>query len=129
MKTTLTFIKHAALLLLLSTLTPQLSTWAQGTAFTYQGRLNDGANLANGSYDLRFIIYDNSVGGSQQGPILTNSATTVSSGLFIPTLDFGANFPRPAPWLGIAVRTNGGGGLATLNPRQPLTPTPHALLS
>src|SRR5438093_7038473 len=39
----------------LSTLNPQLSTlFAQGTAFTYQGRLNDGANPASGSYDLRF---------------------------------------------------------------------------
>jgi hypothetical protein len=25
---------------------------AQGTAFTYQGRLNDGANPASGTYDL-----------------------------------------------------------------------------
>ena len=31
---------------------------AQGTAFTYQGRLNDGGNPANGSYDLRFALYD-----------------------------------------------------------------------
>ena len=27
--------------------------WAQGTAFTYQGRLNDGAGPANGTYDIR----------------------------------------------------------------------------
>ena len=31
---------------------------AQGTAFTYQGKLNDGANVANGVYDLQFAIYD-----------------------------------------------------------------------
>src|ERR1017187_8988551 len=29
---------------------------AQGTAFTYQERLNDGANPAAGIYDLRFTI-------------------------------------------------------------------------
>jgi hypothetical protein len=29
--------------------------FAQGTAFTYQGRLYDGANPADGIYDLRFI--------------------------------------------------------------------------
>ena len=29
-----------------------------GTAFTYQGQLNSGANPANGIYDLRFTIYD-----------------------------------------------------------------------
>ncbi len=27
---------------------------AQGTAFTYQGRLMDGGNSANGNYDLSF---------------------------------------------------------------------------
>ena len=31
---------------------------AQTTAFTYQGRLNDSGTPANGTYDLRFIIYD-----------------------------------------------------------------------
>jgi len=35
-----------------------LAAHAQGTAFTYQGRLNDGANPASGIYDLRFAIYD-----------------------------------------------------------------------
>src|SRR5256885_12369926 len=40
-------------LVLLSTLNSQLSTvLAQGTAFTYQGRLNNGANPATGSYDM-----------------------------------------------------------------------------
>lgn len=32
------------------------SASSQGTAFTYQGRLNDGAKFANGTYDLRFGI-------------------------------------------------------------------------
>jgi hypothetical protein len=39
------------------------SLQAQGTAFTYQGRLNDGANPANGSYDLAFALYDAASGG------------------------------------------------------------------
>src|SRR5436190_24156667 len=40
-------------LLALSTINSQLSTLlAQGSAFTYQGRLNDGASPANGLYDL-----------------------------------------------------------------------------
>ena len=128
-KTTLTIIKRAALLLLLSILNPQLSTLAQGTAFTYQGRLNDGANPANGSYDLRFIVYDNGVGGSQQGPVLTNSAIAVSNGLFTATLDFGNQFPGAGRWLEIAVRTNGGGAFTPLASRQSLTPAPYAITS
>ena len=41
-KLTLTLIKRAALLVLLSSINPQRSTFAQGTAFTYQGRLSSG---------------------------------------------------------------------------------------
>ncbi len=43
----------------LSTLNSELSTLhAQGTAFTYQGRLQDGANAASGTYDLKFTLFD-----------------------------------------------------------------------
>src|SRR5579859_5680302 len=100
---------------------------AQGTAFTYQGRLNDGSAAANGGYDLRFVLYDNSTNGSQWGPTLTNSATAVSNGLFVVTLDFGNQFPGSNRWLEIAARTNGSGAFTTLSPRQSLTPTPYAI--
>lgn len=33
------------------------------TAFTYQGRLTDQGQPANGTYDFRFVIRDASVGG------------------------------------------------------------------
>ena len=29
-----------------------------GTAFTYQGRLNEGGTPANGSFDFRFTVYN-----------------------------------------------------------------------
>ncbi|NOS72496.1 MAG: hypothetical protein HOP33_21560 [Verrucomicrobia bacterium] len=114
---------------LLSTLNHPLSTcYAQGTAFTYQGRLNDGPGPATGSYDLQFTIYDstNSPGTVIAGP-LTNSATAVSNGLFTVTLDFGNQFPGADRWLEIGVRTNGGGAFSTLSPRQQLTATPYAV--
>src|SRR5947207_3514348 len=92
-----------------STLNLQLSTLhAQSTAFTYQGRLNDGANPASGNYDLRFTIYDSPSGGVVAGGPLTNAPTGASNGLFTVTLDFGAGvFTGPARWLEIGVRTNG----------------------
>ena len=43
---------------------PTTTAIAQGTAFTYKGRLNDGANPANGIYDLRFAIYDATTNGT-----------------------------------------------------------------
>ena len=106
----------------------QLSAYAQGTAFTYQGRLNLNATPANGLYDLQFILYSAEVGGNQVGPILTNTAP-VSSGLFTVTLNFGDVFNGTSYWLDIAVRTNGAGGFIPLTPRQPVTATPYAVFA
>lgn len=100
---------------------------AQGTAFTYQGRLDDGAAPANGLYDLTYTLFTVSSGAGQVGSTLLGNATSVSNGLFTVTLDFGANFPGADRWLEIAVRTNGGGAFTTLIPRQPLTATPYAV--
>jgi hypothetical protein len=118
-------------LALVSTLGPQFSTvLAQGTAFTYQGRLNDGGSPAQGVYDLQFAIYDALSGGAQVGISLTNAATPLANGLFTVTLDFGGSvFTGNARWLEIGVRTNSGGAFTTLAPRQALTPTPYAVFT
>lgn len=65
--------------------------------------------------------------GTQQGNLLTNSATAVSNGLFTVTLDFGNQFPGANRWLEIAVRTNGTANFFTLSPRRALTPAPYAI--
>src|SRR2546425_34058 len=98
-------------LALVSILNLQPSTvFAQGTAFTYQGQLNDGATPASGVYDFRFILYTSDVGGNQTGPIVTNNAVAISGGLFTTPLNFGpAVFGGAIYWLEIAVRTNSGG--------------------
>ena len=124
------FVPRAASLLLIPVIHFQLSAFAQGTAFTYQGRLNDGANAAQGIYDLRFTIYDstNLPGTILSGPI-TNSATSVSNGLFTVTLDFGNVFTGGSNYLDIAVRTNGGSSFTPLSPRQAITPAPYAVFA
>ena len=79
-------------------------TVGQGTAFTYQGRLNDGANPADGLYDLRFSLFTVPTGGSLAAGFLTNSATVVSNGLFTVVLDFGAGvFDGTSYWLQIEI--------------------------
>ncbi len=102
---------------------------SQGTAFTYQGRIDDGANPANGSFDMRFALFDAASAGVAQGNPLTNAAAAVSNGLFTVTLDFGNQFPGANRWLEIAVRTNGSGAFTTLTPRQALTPAPYAVFA
>jgi hypothetical protein len=114
--------------LLLSTLNLQLSPcFAQGTAFTYQGRLAAGGNATSGLYDLTFTLFDVGSGGSPIAGPVTNAAVEVTNGLFTTVLALGTNFPGQDRFLEIGVRTNGGGAFTTLSPRQMLTPTPYAI--
>ncbi len=128
-KTLVRLIAPLALTLAFS-LQPSAFLWAAplGTAFTYQGRLNDGGQPAQGIYDLRLAIYDAASGGSPLAGPITNAAVAVSNGLFTTTMDFGDGvFTGDARWLEIAVRTNAGGAFAPLAPRQQLAPVPHAI--
>jgi hypothetical protein len=98
-----------------------------GTAFTYQGRLQDGSGAANGPYDFRFALFDDATAGSQIGPAITRDDVAVDAGLFMVSLDFGPAFEGSARWLEIAVRPGASGGAYTpLAARQELTPTPNA---
>lgn len=98
-----------------------------GTAFTYQGRLKDDGVLADGNFDIRIILFDGVIGGSQVGPILTFEDHPVDDGFFTLQLDFGDVFDGRAFWLEVAIRTGGSGGFYDiLKPRQPLTPSPNS---
>ena len=79
-----------------------------GNAIGYQGRLIDGGVPANGSYDLRFAVFDSAQEGNQIGIVLTNAATPVADSLFAVTLDFEPGiFTGDARWLEIGVRAAG----------------------
>jgi uncharacterized repeat protein (TIGR03803 family) len=107
-----------------------LSARAQGTAFSYQGRLNDGSGPANGFYDIRFMILDAPTNGNLISGPLTNSSTGITNGLFAATLDFGSNvFTGPDRWLQLDVRTNGGNAFTTLLPLQLIQPIPYAIMA
>lgn len=112
----------------LSIINQELSIlYAQGTAFTYQGRLGFNGAPANGVYDFDFALYATNSGGSMLGSASFSLAVPVTNGLFTTTLDFGGNFSGAARWLEIAVRTNGGSLFSVLTPRQPITPAPYAI--
>jgi hypothetical protein len=99
-----------------------------GTGFTYQGRLTDGGNPANGAYDFIFGLYDAATAGNQLGGSLNYFAQTVTNGLFTVALDFPPSaYKGEARWLAISVRQAGSGQYVTLTPRQPLTAAPYAL--
>lgn len=115
------------LLLILAALTGATNLRAQGTAFSYQGRLNTADELANGLYDITFALHVTPGGANQIGSTLTNTATPVTNGLFRMVLDFGDLFPGADRWLEIRVRTNGSKSFETLSPRQKILPTPYAI--
>jgi cell shape-determining protein MreC len=100
-----------------------------GTAFTYQGRLDDNGAAANGRYDLQFQLFDAATGGTALGEVALNNVR-VASGLFTVNLDFGPVFSGAARWVQVGVRPGGQSGAFTiLSPRQELTPAPSASYS
>lgn len=103
-----------------------------GTAFTFQGTLENGSGAVTGDYDFRFRLYDALTGGGQVGPSRVhdgnfNPVVTVENGLFKVVLDFGQVFGEKALWLEIDMRPDNVGSYTTLIPRLELTPAPHAL--
>jgi len=93
----------------------------QGTAFNYQGRLNDGGHAAKGIFTFKFRLYDQSVGGTQIGGEVEIPATQINDGFFSFDLDFGSVYADGKRWLEVVVDGT------TLSPRQAIMPTPVAL--
>jgi hypothetical protein len=118
-----------AALALLSTINFQLSScFAQGTAFTYQGQLQNNGALANGTFNLTFTLFNTNTSGTAVAGPVTNNGVAVSNGLFTVTIDFGSSpWNGETNWLEIAVETNGSSPFTTLSPRQRVTPAPYAI--
>lgn len=102
-----------------------------GTVFTYQGRLMEAGNPADGQFDFEFILYNAPSYGSQLAGTVEVNDLDVIDGYFTAELDFGSDvFDGDARWLGVAVRP---GVLTdpnlyvTLPERQPVTACPYAL--
>lgn len=103
---------------------------AQGTAFTYQGQLQQNGSPANGTYDLQFSIYSAADGGSLLAGPANIPGVAVANGVFTVVLDFGGSvWGAQTNWLQIAVATNGFPGFTPLAPRQQITPAPAAIFA
>ena len=134
MKSQILLICIALTLLVLATFNLQLATaHAQGTALTYQGRLNSGSGPASGLYDFRFKLFVDPLGNTQFGANDLTNGIAVTGGLFITTIDFGAGlFTGSNYWLEVDVRTNNPANTLAyipLSPFQSLTPTPYAIFA
>jgi hypothetical protein len=93
----------------------------QGTAFTYQGRLEQSGAPAAGNFDFTFKLFDALSGGTQIGATVTKSAVAVDQGLFTVVLDFGiVAFAGNTRFIQVQV------GTTTLLPRTQITSAPYA---
>lgn len=124
-------MKNILLFCALIVLFPVL-TAAQSSAFNFQGRLNDGANPANGQYDLQFKLFTAITGGTQIGSVAERPNTTLINGVFSVNLDFGETaFNNPESlFIEIGVKpANSPNAFTILGPRQQLTVVPFAVRS
>ena len=102
--------------------------------FSYQGTLNDAGAPANGTYDMRFTMWDDQTIGApdtQLGFTNTRLGVQVEDGLFNVQLDMGNTSLSSASgrYLQIQVRPAGVGSYITLNPRTPIDFSPRSVFS
>lgn len=106
---------------------PPYMAAVHANSFTYQGRLTEDGQLANGRYDFRFRFFPNADEESFAVGELTVGDVGVSNGLFTAELDFGAGiFAEPELWLEIAVKKREADEFIVQRPRQSLTAAPWA---
>lgn len=102
-------------------------TRAQGSAFTYQGRLTDNLVNASGIYQMRFAVYDASTGGAQLGITPDNTGVMVTNGVFTADVDFGAGaFSGDPRFLEVWIRKTSGDTYVVL-PRTLINSVPYAV--
>jgi hypothetical protein len=127
--------RHKIFLLLpLIILLSASAAFAQGTAFSYQGKLADGGAPANGTFDMQFKLFDTADPGTgiQQGSTITlnNPLVQVTNGIFSVQLDFGAvAFPGADRFLEIGVRRNNTDPYTVMTPRSKITSSTYAIRS
>lgn len=104
---------------------------AQGSAFTFQGRLTAGGSPVYGAYDVSFTLKDSAVGGNSISTPNVVAPLGITNGLFTTVLDFGVTaFDGTPRWLEIGMRTNGStAAYNILLPRTAINATPYAILA
>lgn len=106
-----------------------VTTNAQSSSFTYQGKLNDNNTAANGAYEMQFSLFDGN--GNQIGTTNTVNNVSVTNGIFTVRITFGIlAFDGNPRFLEIGVRPVGSQNPFTvLAPRQPVLSSPYAIRS
>jgi len=112
------------------------TVFAQGTAFTFQGKLGDSGTPVSGSFDMQFKLFagpdrdPNNPDLGLTGTPITMPLVQVTNGVFTVQLDFGsAALPGSDRFLEIGVRRNNAEPYSVLSPRSKITSSPYAIRS
>src|ERR1700752_2450592 len=81
----------------------QMSTAGAAGMFDYHGTLSDGAQPANGRYDLQISVSPSETAVVSSGPAVTVSGVDVHDGSFNTKVDLG-DAVQNGGWIGVAVR-------------------------
>jgi len=124
----------AAVLLVVMLSSGMCKAATMGTVFTYQGRLMDNNDVADGLYDFQFSLWRDpcEIGGMYQVGLNVLDNVEVVDGYFTTELDFSGSvgvFNGEDRWVEVAIRPGeleDPNAYTTLTPRHKLTPTPYA---
>lgn len=106
---------------------PSVVLAQSGTAFTYQGRLDEGGVAVNVNHDFQFRLCSDANCALATG-LVTRDAVQVRAGVFTTQVDFGSAFGGQPAFLEISTRRSGSGNpYQLLLPRQALGPVPGAM--
>ena len=103
---------------------------AQSSSISFQGQLGDAGRPANGNYDFRFRLFDQTVNGAEKGVVVQADSLGVTNGFFVVGLDFGlsAYTNGGSRWVQVEVKPAGAAGAyAAITPRTAMTAVPFAL--
>jgi hypothetical protein len=125
---------HRSTFVLLLLLFTSVTALGQSSIFSYQGRLTDNGNPADGLYEFQFRLFTTAtVGTGTQVGTTISQTLQVTNGAFSVQLDFDACpacFDGAARFLEISIRPVGSQDPHTvLGPRQPITSAPYAVRS
>lgn len=117
-----------------------LQSHASDTGFAYQGRLDRNGLPVDGRFDFQFTLHATSTGEDPSSPSVTVTNVGVANGLFYVDLDFDrieplhlvgriGSFDGKERWLSVAARPSGDEPFVRLSPRQPIAPSPSAVMA
>lgn len=114
---------QAALSLQFATINPP------DTAFTYQGKLENGSGPVPPAIDVQYSFWTAEVGGTQVPGTIIKTVSNVPvapSGVFTALLDPGIDLPSTPVWMFMGVRPVGAQFFTFFNQKQRISPAPKA---